>query len=140
MAPEAKRLIEVTRDSFFAGMQFAKKGCFLHQISAAIQDYAESHGFGVVTDYVGHGIGANLHEAPEIPNFRQKSRGPRLRPGMTLAIEPMINMGTPEIATLPDGWTVVTADGKPSAHYENTVLITEAGPEILTLEDAQHGF
>jgi len=133
---EAARLIAATRDSFFAGMKYARKGCFLNQISAAIQDYAESQGFGVVEDYVGHGIGADLHEAPEIPNFRQKRKGPRLQPGMTLAIEPMINMGTPQIVTLEDGWTVVTADGKPSAHYENTVLITDGDPEILTLEDA----
>jgi len=131
--PEVARLITVTQDSFFAGMKYARKGCFLHQISAAIQDYAESQGFGVVVDYVGHGIGAALHESPEIPNFRQKNKGPRLLPGMTLAIEPMINMGTPGIATLDDGWTVVTADGLPSAHYENTVLITEGDPEILTL-------
>jgi len=133
VAPEAARLIDVTRDSFFAGMAYARKGCFLNQVSAAIQDYAESQGFYIVTDYVGHGIGAALHEAPEIPNFRQKIRGPKLRPGMTLAIEPMLNMGTADIVTLADGWTVITADGKPSAHYENTVLITEGEPEILTL-------
>ena len=136
---EALHLIAVTRDSFFAGMKFARKGFHLNQVSAAIQEYAESQGFGVVTDYVGHGIGADLHEAPEIPNFRQKKRGPRLQPGMTLAIEPMINMGTPDITTLEDGWTVVTADGKPSAHYENTVLITDGAPEILTLEDVDYG-
>jgi len=130
---DALELIEVARQSFFAGIRFARKGCFLHQISAAIQEYAESQGFSVVEEYIGHGIGAALHEDPEIPNFRQKNKGPRLRPGMTLAIEPMVNAGTHEVITLDDEWTVVTADGKPSAHYENTVLITDGEPEILTL-------
>ena len=133
ISEENARLIEVTRQSFFEGMRYARKGCFLHQISAAIQDYAEGHGFSVVRELIGHGVGAALHEDPEIPNFRQKNKGPRLRPGMTLAIEPMVNAGTHEVIFLDDKWTVVTADGKPSAHYENTVLITDGEPEILTL-------
>ena len=133
IAPETARLVEVTRQSFFEGIKFARKGCFLHQISAAIQDYVEAQGFSVVRELIGHGVGAALHEDPEIPNFRQKNKGPRLRPGMTLAIEPMVNAGTHEVIFLDDEWTVVTADGKPSAHYENTVLITDGEPEILTI-------
>jgi len=133
IGPEAQRLMDVTKQSFFEGIKFAKSGCFLYQISVAIQDYVESHGFSVVRDLIGHGIGEALHEDPEIPNFRQKNRGPRLRPGMTLAIEPMVNAGTYRVIFLDDDWTVVTADGKPSAHYENTVLITDGEPEILTM-------
>ena len=133
LSDENKRLVEVTRQSFFEGMHFAKAGCFLHQISAAIQDYVEANGFSVVRDLVGHGVGSSLHEKPEIPNFRQKTKGPRLAPGMTLAIEPMVNAGSFEVITLDDGWTVVTVDGKNSAHYENTVLITDDEPEILTI-------
>jgi methionyl aminopeptidase len=105
----------------------------LHQISAAVQEHAEANGFTVVEELIGHGVGAALHEDPEIPNFRQKTKGPRLLPGMTLAIEPMLNAGTNEVITLEDGWTVITADGKNSAHYENTVLITDGEPEILTI-------
>lgn len=133
ISEEAQELIDVTKQSFFEGIRFARAGNHLHEISTAIGEYAESHGFGVVRDYVGHGIGTHLHEDPEIPNFAQKSRGIRLRPGMTLAIEPMINMGTWEVDVLDDGWTVVTADGQFSAHYENTVLITDGDPVILTL-------
>lgn len=130
---EAKKLIEVTKQSFFEGMKFAKAGCHLHEISAAIGDYAESFGYGVVRDLVGHGIGTNLHEDPQVPNFRQKRRGLRLQAGMTLAIEPMINAGTYEVRILDDDWTVVSKDGSLSAHYENTILITDGEPEILTL-------
>ncbi len=133
ISPEAKRLIDVTKQSFFEGMKFARAGNHLHQISAAIGDYAESFGYGVVRDLCGHGIGTSLHEDPSIPNYRCKSRGIRLRPGMTLAIEPMINAGTWEVEWLDDDWTVVTADGELSAHYENTILITDGEPEILTL-------
>lgn len=129
----ASRLMEVTKQSFFEGIRFAKAGNHLHDISNAIADYAESHGYGVVRDLVGHGIGRKLHEAPEIPNFRQRSKGLLLRPGMTLAIEPMINEGTWEVRWLDDDWTVVTKDGSLSAHYENTVLITDGEPEILSL-------
>ena len=133
ISPEKARLMEVTKQSFFEGMRYARKDCFLHQISAAIQDYVEAQGFSVVRELIGHGVGAALHEEPEIPNFRQKNKGPRLKPGMTLAIEPMVNAGTHEVIFLDDDWTVVTADGKPSAHYENTVLITDGEPEILTI-------
>ena len=133
ISDEAKKLMEVTRESFFRGIQFAKPGHRLHEISAAIGDYAESFGYGVVRDLVGHGIGKALHEDQQIPNFRQKSRGIRLVPGMTLAIEPMINAGRADVEWLDDDWTVVTEDGSLSAHYENTVLITEGEPEILTL-------
>ena len=129
---EAEKLIEVTRLSFFQGIKYAREGCHLHEISAAIGNYCESFGYGVVMDLVGHGIGTHLHEDPEVPNFACKSRGIKLRAGMTLAIEPMINMGTYEVDVLDDGWTVVTADGAYSAHYENTVLITDGEPEILT--------
>ena len=133
VSPEAQKLMEVTKQSFFEGIKYAKAGHHLHEISAAIGAYAESFGYGVVRDLVGHGIGTNLHEDPQIPNFKQRSRGIRLQPGMTLAIEPMINMGRPEVAWLDEDWTVVTEDGSLSAHYENTILITDGEPEILTL-------
>lgn len=132
---EAKRLVEVTRQSFFEGIKFARQGYRVSDISHAIQEYAESHGFSVVREYVGHGVGEQLHEAPEIPNFGQPGHGPRLVKGMTLAIEPMVNAGGKEIRVLEDKWTVVTADGSLSAHYENTVLITDGEPEILTFSE-----
>ena len=133
ISQEAKQLIEVTRQSFFEGIKFAKAGNHLNDISAAIQAYAEKFGYGVVRDLVGHGIGTNLHEDPEVPNFSQRRKGIRLQPGMTLAIEPMINAGRYDVAWLDDDWTVITEDGSLSAHYENTVLITDGEPEILTL-------
>ena len=133
VSPELKRLMDVTKSSFFEGIRFARQNAHLHEISAAIQDYVEENGFSVVRDYIGHGIGRKMHEEPEIPNFRQKKRGPRLYPGMTLAIEPMVNMGTYEVEILSDNWTVVTLDGKCSAHYENTILITDGEPEILSI-------
>ena len=133
ISKEAKQLIEVTRQSFFEGIKYAKAGHHLHEISAAIGAYAESFGYGVVRDLVGHGIGTHLHENPQIPNFKQRNRGIRLVPGMTLAIEPMINIGRPDVCWLDDDWTVVTDDETLSAHYENTVLITDGEPEILTL-------
>ena len=136
VSPEAKKLMEVTKQSFFEGIKFAKAGHHLHEISASIGAYAESFGYGVVRDLVGHGIGTHLHEDPQIPNFAQRRRGIRLVPGMTLAIEPMINAGTWKVAWLDDDWTVVTEDGSLSAHYENTVLITDGEPEILTLSEA----
>ena len=132
ISEEAKRLIEVTKQSFFEGIKMAKAGNHLYDISAAIGNYAESFGYGVVRDLVGHGIGTSLHEDPQIPNFAQKRRGIRLVPGMTLAIEPMITMGRPEVCWLDDDWTVVTEDESLAAHYENTILITEGEPEILT--------
>lgn len=130
---EALQLMEVTRQSFFEGIKFARAGRHLHEISAAIGNYAAGFGYGVVRDLVGHGIGTKLHEDPQIPNFPQRSRGIRLQPGMTLAVEPMINMGRADVCWLDDEWTVVTEDGSLSAHYENTILITEGDPEILTL-------
>lgn len=133
ISQEAKKLIEITRQSFFEGIKYAKAGHHLHEISAAIGAYAESFGYGVVRDLVGHGIGTVLHEDPQIPNFAQRRRGIRLMPGMTLAIEPMINIGRPDVCWLDDDWTVVTDDESLSAHYENTILITDGEPEILTL-------
>ena len=130
---DAKKLIEVTRQSFFEGIKFAKAGNHLNDISAALQKYAESFGFGVVRDLVGHGIGSHLHEDPEIPNFARKRKGILLQPGMTLAIEPMITEGSYEVVWLDDDWTVMTEDGGWAAHYENTILITENEPEILSL-------
>ena len=130
--PEAQRLIDVTRQSFFEGIRYAKEGQRVGDISAAIQTYVESNGFSIVREYVGHGVGAAMHEDPEVPNFGRSGRGPRLLRGMTLAIEPMVNAGTAAIQQLSDGWTVKTLDGKWSAHYENTVLITDGEPEILT--------
>lgn len=130
---EARQLIEVTRQSFFEGLKFAREGCHLFDISNAIADYAESFGYGVVKDLVGHGVGRDLHEDPQIPNYRQKRRGLKLQSGMTLAIEPMINIGRCDVKWLDDNWTVVTEDGSLSAHYENTIVITKGEPEILTL-------
>ena len=134
ISKEAQQLIDVTRQSFFEGIKYAKAGNRLHDISNAIAAYAESFGYGVVRDLVGHGIGTELHEDPQIPNFKQLRRGIKLVPGMTLAIEPMINAGTWEVCWLDDEWTVVSEDGSLSAHYENTVLITDGEPEILTLK------
>ena len=133
ISKEAQDLIDVTRQSFFEGIRFAKEGYRVQDISAAIQSYVEERGYSVVREYVGHGVGAHLHESPNVPNFGQSGRGPRLLRGMTLAIEPMVNAGSAAIRQLSDGWTVTTADGKLSAHYENTVLITDGEPEILTV-------
>ena len=134
ISEEAQKLIDVTRQSFFEGIKYATAGRHLHEISAAIQNYCESFGYGVVRDLVGHGIGTHLHEDPQIPNFKPLGRGIKLRPGMTLAIEPMITAGRYDVEFLDDDWTVVTEDGSLAAHYENTVLITEGEPEILTLK------
>lgn len=130
---EAQRLIDVTKQSFFEGIKFAKAGCHLNEIGAAIQSYVEQNGFSVVRDYVGHGIGRRMHEDPAVHNYKQPNRGPKLVAGMVLAIEPMINAGTFRLKVLDDGWTAVTADGSLSAHYENTVLITKGEPELLTV-------
>jgi len=132
ISPEAQKLISVTKQSFFEGIKNARAGNRLFDISASIQSYVEQNGYSVVRALVGHGIGNELHEDPEVPNFGTYGRGPRLVPGMTIAIEPMVNMGTYKVITLPDDWTVVTADGELSAHYENTVLITGGEAEILT--------
>lgn len=132
---EALRLIEVTRQSFFEGIKYARQGYRISDIGAAVQQYVEAHGFSVVREYVGHGIGAKMHEEPEVPNFGNPGHGPRLVKGMTIAIEPMVNAGGAAVKVLSDGWTVVTADSSLSAHYENTVLITDGEPEILTMAD-----
>ena len=132
ISEEAQRLIDVTRQSFYEGIKFARKGQRISDISHAIGAYCESRGYGVVRDYVGHGIGTKVHEAPEVPNFGEPGHGPRLVPGMTIAVEPMVNIGTWKVKVLPDGWTVKTADGSLSAHYENTIVITEGDPIILT--------
>ena len=137
ISDEAARLIRVTRESFFEGIKLAQPGNHLFDISEAIQNHVESNGFSIVRDLVGHGIGTHLHEDPQIPNFKEKRKGMKLRPGMTLAIEPMVNEGTFEVEWLDDDWTVVTADGSLAAHYENTVAITEDGYEILTLSDKE---
>ena len=136
ISEESRQLIEVTRQSFFEGLKYAKAGKHLFEISGAIGAYAERFGYGVVRDLVVHGIGTKLHEEPQIPNFKQKRRGMRLYPGMTLAIEPMINEGRADVVWLDDDWTVVTEDGSRSAHYENTILITDGEPEILTLSQS----
>ncbi len=132
ISDEAKRLILVTEESFFEALRFAREGQRISDISAAVQRYVESHGFSVVREYVGHGIGRNMHEAPEVPNFGEPGHGPRLLRGMTLAVEPMVNAGTAAIRNMSDGWTVKTKDGQYSAHYENTILITSGDPELLT--------
>ena len=133
VSEEAKKLIQVTRQSFFEGIKAAREGNHLHDISAAIDDYVSAFGYGIVRDLVGHGIGTHLHEDPQIPNFRQKRKGVRLQAGMTLAVEPMINAGGWQVDFMDDGWTVVTRDHSLSAHYENTILITDGEPEILTV-------
>ena len=133
ISDEAARLIRVTKESFFEGMKFAKEGNHLFDISEAIQRHVENNGYSVVRDLVGHGIGTHLHEDPQIPNFKERRKGMKLRAGMTLAVEPMVNAGTWEVEWLSDDWTVVTADGSPAAHYENTILITENGYELLSL-------
>lgn len=133
ISDEAQKLIDVTRECFFEGVKHLKHGAKLGDVSAAIQQHAESHGYGVVRDLVGHGVGQALHEDPSVPNFGKAGHGVRLAAGMTIAIEPMINEGTYKVELLDNDWTVVTADGKLSAHYENTVLVTRDGYEILTL-------
>ena len=129
---EVQRLLDVTEESLYKGIEQAVVNNRLSDISHAVQKVAETHGYGVVRDYVGHGIGRSMHEDPQVPNYGPPGRGPRLKPGMTLAIEPMINMGTHDVKTLDDGWTVITSDGKRSAHFEHTIAITDDGPEILT--------
>ena len=133
ISEEARLLIERTRQSFFEGIKFARAGCHLYEISEAIDNYISQFGYGIVRDLVGHGIGRHLHEDPQVPNFKQKRRGMKLQAGMTLAIEPMINAGRAEVVWEDDDWTVSTDDGSLSAHYENTVLITDGEPVILTL-------
>ena len=138
VSDEALRLIEVTEQSFWEGIKFARKGFRVSDISHAIQQYVEANGFSVVREYVGHGVGSKLHEPPEIPNFGPAGHGARLLPGMTLAVEPMVNAGDKGVRRLSDGWTVVTADGALSAHYENSILVTEDEAEVLTCEGPLH--
>ena len=135
ISPEAKKLIEVTRQSFFEGVKYARQGYRISDIGHAVQTYVEANGFSVVRAFIGHGVGEHLHEEPEVPNYGKPGRGPRLIRGMTIAVEPMVNAGTFDVKVLKDGWTTVTADGKLSAHYENTVLITDGEPEILTVTE-----
>ena len=137
VSAEALHLMQVTRQSFFEGIRYAREGARVSDISHAVQQYAEAQGCSLVRDYVGHGVGAKLHEAPEVPNFGPAGHGPRLLPGMTLAVEPMVNAGGWEIKVLKDGWTVKTADGSLAAHYENTILITDGEPELLTPPDGE---
>ena len=138
ISEEARRLIEVTRQSFFEGIRYAREGYRLPDLSGAIQRYVEANGFSVVREYVGHGIGAKMHEPPEVPNYVEPKAGrPRFLRGMTIAVEPMVNAGTAAVNVLADGWTVKTADGRLSAHYENTILITDGEPELLTDPEAK---
>lgn len=135
ISAEARRLIEVTQQSFWEGIKYARQGCRVSDISHAVQQYVEANGCSVVRDFIGHGVGAKLHEAPEVPNFGPAGHGPRLLPGMTLAVEPMVNAGDWRVKVLKDGWTTVSLDGSLTAHYENTILITENGPEVLTVTE-----
>ncbi|WP_027365211.1 type I methionyl aminopeptidase [Desulfotruncus alcoholivorax] len=133
ITPELQKLIDVTKEALDRGIKMARNGNRLSDISHAVQSFVEQNGYSVVRDYVGHGIGSKMHEEPQVPNFGRPGRGPRLKKGMTLAIEPMVNMGTYEVLTLPDNWTVVTRDGKPSVHFEHTIAITDGDPIILTM-------
>ena len=135
VSEEARKLVEVTRQSFFEGIKYAKPGYHIIDIGRAIQEYVEKHGFSVVRDLTGHGIGKKLHEKPNIPNFADRHKGPKLKPGMTIAVEPMVNAGEYDVEWMDDDWTVVTYDGSLSAHYENTILITESEPVILSQAD-----
>ena len=137
VSAEADRLIRITREALFAGIRMARVGHHLTDISHAIQEYAEKHGYSVVRDLVGHGIGREMHEDPQVPNFGRPGRGLRLKEGMTLAIEPMVNAGGYQVETMPNRWTIVTKDGSLSAHFEHTVAITKRGPEILTLRPGE---
>lgn len=135
ISADAKRLIDTTRECLYEGIRMAVYGNRVSDISHAIQEYAEARGYSLVREYVGHGVGTSLHEDPEVPNFGQPGRGPRLVPGMVIAIEPMVNAGTEKVKTMPDGWLVRTLDGKLSAHFEHTVAITSGKPVILTVPD-----
>ena len=132
VSDEVRKLVRITKESFFEGIKQAVPGNHVRDIGRAVQEYVEGFGYSVVRDLIGHGVGSKLHEDPEVPNFVTPRRGPKLRPGMTIAVEPMINLGEYDVYWLDDDWTVVTEDGLPSAHYENTILITEGEPEILS--------
>ena len=135
VSEEAMRLVQVTQQSFWEGIQMARRGCRVSDIGQAVQDYVESFGYSVVRDFVGHGVGAKIHEPPEVRNFGPAGHGPRLQPGMTIAVEPMVCAGDWHVKVLPDKWTTVSQDGSLTAHYENTILITEDGPEVLTVTE-----
>ena len=137
ISQEAQRLIDVTKQSFFEGVRFARQGNRVSDISHAVQTYVEANGFSVVRAFVGHGVGEHLHEEPSVPNYGAPGKGPRLVKNMTIAVEPMVNMGSYDVRVLRDGWTTVTADGKLAAHYENTILITDGEPEILTVTEGR---
>ena len=138
ISEEAQQLIKVTRESFFKALKYMEPGYHIQDVGGAVERYAESFGYGVVKDLQGHGIGRGLHEDPGVPNFVTGRRGARLKAGMTIAVEPMINLGTYRIKVLADGWTAVTLDGRHSAHYENTIAVTDGDPIILTLSEAKH--
>ena len=135
VSEEAQALMDATRESLFAAIQAAKPGARLGDVGSTVQRYVEARGYSVVRDFVGHGVGAKMHEDPSVPNYGTPGRGVRLLPGMTIAIEPMVNAGGPAVKVLPDGWTVKTVDGRLSAHFEHTIAITSDGPVILTLPD-----
>ncbi len=135
VSPEVKKLCEVTKESFFKGLEFCKAGNRVGDIGHAVQEYCESFGYGVVRPLTGHGIGTSLHQEPDVPNYGKPGKGPRLKVGMAICVEPMITLGSERVELLSDEWTVVTADGKPAAHYENTILITENGPVMTTYEE-----
>jgi methionyl aminopeptidase len=137
LQPEVEKLVSVTRESFYKGFEMARAGNHVGDISNAVQRYVEANGFGVVREFVGHGVGRTMHEEPQIPNYGARGRGPRLAPGMTICIEPMVTMGSPKLAIAPDGWMAFTRDGKPAAHHENTVLVTDGDPEILTVPTSE---
>jgi methionyl aminopeptidase len=139
LPPRAQELVTVTRDALFCGISHARAGNRLSDIGAAIEEHVRKHGMNVVRDFVGHGVGRNMHEAPQVQHHGPPGRGPVLRPGMVIAIEPQVNLGSPAIRMLEDGWTAVTVDGSLSAHFEHTVAITQDGPEILTIRDGEHG-
>lgn len=136
IAPRTAELLRITEEALQIGIKEARVGNRIGDISHAVQTFVESHGFSVVREMVGHGVGREMHEEPQIPNFGRKNSGEKIKPGMTLAIEPMVNLGAYQVRTLSDGWTIVTSDGKPSAHFEHTVLTTDSGPEILTIPQA----
>ena len=135
ISPDDEKLMRITRESFFEGIKYARPGYHLNHVCVAIQKHIESNGFSVIKDLIGHGVGKDLHEDPNIPNYDMKRRGPKLLPGMVLAIEPMVSVGSDQIEILEDDWTAVTADRSKSSHYENTIVITNGDPEILTLKD-----
>src|SRR5205085_11756493 len=136
VTPEARRLIKVTEEALYVGIAKAQPGGWLGDVSSAVQRHVEAAGFSVIRQFVGHGIGRNMHEDPQVPNFGRPGTGPELKPGMTLAIEPMVNLGSPDVYIKPDGWTVCTVDGLPSSYYEHTVAITKEGALILTAAEA----